>query len=252
MFDPNSSKRISAKMLFLICAILGAVCFIGIYGVRILDPVNTGWLFNNDHDLRQHYIGWCRFRSDPWHFPIGLIDSLSYPNSMSVIYTDSIPLFAVIFKALSPALPQTFQYFGLFGIMCFMLMGGFSSLLLRRFVSSDIQCAIGSLFYVMSAPVIQRMYFHTALAAQWIVVAALVLWVYDDLAGSVQRRAIYWGILGFVCVGIHSYFLPMVGMVLAVLVITQFAKKKGYIAPIGELVAFCAAGLTIQLKRRKK
>ena len=230
-------------MLFLICALLGAVCFIGIYGVRVIDPVNTGWLFNNDHDLRQHYIGWCRFRSDPWHFPIGLIDSLSYPNSMSVIYTDSIPLFAVFFKILSPVLPQTFQYFGLFGIMCFMLMGGFSSLLLRRFIANDIQCVIGSLFYVMSAPVIQRMYFHTALAAQWIVVASLVLWVYDDLAGSAARRAVYWGILGFVCVGIHSYFLPMAGMVLAVLMITQIVRKKGWALPVAECVAFCVAGI---------
>ncbi len=243
MFDTNTPKRIQAKLLFLICALIGAVCFIGIYGVGILDFTNTGWLFNNDHDLRQHYIGWCRYRSDPWHFPIGLIDSLSYPNSMSVIYTDSIPLFAVIFKIVSPLLPQSFQYFGLFGILSFMLMGGFAALLLRRFIASDLQCIIGSVFYVLSAPVIQRMYFHTALAAQWIIIAAMVLWVYNDIISSDRKRILYWGILGFLCVGIHSYFLPMVGMVLAVLVITQFAKKKGYIAPIGELVAFCAAGL---------
>ena len=243
MFDTNTPKRIPAKLLFLICALTGAVCFIGIYGVGILDFTNTGWLFNNDHDLRQHYIGWCRFRSDPWHFPIGLIDSLSYPNSMSVIYTDSIPLFAVIFKIVSPLLPQTFQYFGLFGILSFMLMGGFASLLLRRFISDDIQCIIGSVFYVLSAPVIQRMYYHTALAAQWIIIAAMVLWVYNDLISSDAKRILYWGLLGFLCVGIHSYFLPMVGMVLAVLVITQFVKKKGVVAPVGEIIAFCAAGL---------
>ena len=242
MFDTNTPKRIPAKLLFLICAAVGAVCFIGIYGVHILDFTNTGWLFNNEHDLRQHYIGWCRFRSDPWHFPIGLIDSLSYPNSMSVIYTDSIPMFAVIFKLFSPFLPQTFQYFGLFGILSFALMGGFASLLLRRFISNDIQCVLGSVFYILSAPVIQRMYFHTALAAQWIIVAALVLWVYNDLIGSNAKRIIYWGIMGFLCVGIHSYFLPMAGMVLAVLMITQFVRKE-IAAPVGEFAAFSAAGL---------
>ena len=79
MFDTKDRARIPAKFLFLICAVIGALCFIGIYGIRVLDFTNVGWLFDNDHDLRQHFIGWCRYRTDPWHFPIGLIDSLSYP-----------------------------------------------------------------------------------------------------------------------------------------------------------------------------
>ncbi len=242
MFDTDN-KRISAGMLFLICAVTGAIVFLGIYGIRVLDPVNTDWLFNNDHDLRQHYIGWCAFRRDAWHFPIGLIDSLSYPNSISVIYTDSIPIMAVLFKTIGPYLPQEFQYFGIFGILSFALMGGFASLLLRRFVTADLACIIGSVFYVTSAPVIHRMFFHTALAAQWIVVAALVLWVYDDLIDSPVRKVIYWGLMGFICVGIHSYFLPMAGMILAALAITQAVRKKSVTVPVLEVAAFCALGL---------
>jgi hypothetical protein len=61
MPESNNSKRISAKLLFILCALLGAVVFIAVYGTRILDLTNTGWLFDNDHDLRQHYIGWCAF-----------------------------------------------------------------------------------------------------------------------------------------------------------------------------------------------
>ncbi len=242
MPDNGSSKRISAKILFILCALLGALVFVGIYGVKILDFTNTGWLFDNDHDLRQHYIGWCAYRSDPWHFPIGLIDSLSYPNSMSVIYTDSIPLFAVVFKLFAPILPETFQYFGLFGILSFALMGGFASLLLRRFIDSDIQCATGSVFYVVSAPVIQRMYFHTALAAQWLIIAALVLFVYDDLISD-RTKITGWGLLGFLCVAIHSYFLPMAGMILAALMVTQYIAKKRYDIPMKEFLSFCIAGL---------
>lgn len=243
MFDTKTEKRIPLKYLFLLGALVGAVCFIGVYGVKILNPVNTGWLFNNDHDLRQHYIGWCAFRSDPWHFPIGLIDSLSYPDSMSVIYTDSIPLFAVFFKLMRAFLPQTFQYFGLFGIMSFAVMGGLSSILLRRFVASDILCVTGSVFYVLSAPVIQRMYFHTALAAQWIIIGALIMWVYDDLIGSDRMKILLWALIGFICVGIHSYFLPMAGMILAALMITQIAKNGKIFVPAAEFLAFSAAGI---------
>ena len=230
-------------MLFALCALIGAICFIGVYGVKILDFSNTGWLFDNDHDLRQHYLGWCHFRNDAWRFPFGLFDSLSYPNAMSIIYTDSIPAFAVFFKLFSEALPQTFQYFGLFGLMSFALMGGFSSLLLRRFVSDDLQCMAGSVFYVLSSTVLHRMYYHTALAAQWIVIIALVLWVYDEVIDSDAKRIIYWGIVGFVCVAVHSYFLPMAGMILAGVMITQFVTKKTIMLPALEFASFCAAGL---------
>ncbi len=243
MFDTTEPKRISARLLFLLCAAVGALCFIGIYSVRVLDFTNTGWLFNNSHDLRQHYIGWCAFRRDPWTFPFGLIESLSYPNSMSVIYTDSIPLFAVIFKLLAPVLPMTFQYFGLFGILSFMLMGGFSGILLRRFIKDDILCVIGSVFYVVSSTVIQRMYYHTALAAQWLIIVALVLWVYDDLIETNSRRIICWAFVSFLCVGIHSYFLPMTGMILAATMVTQLVNGKGKILPVTEFIAFAAAGL---------
>ena len=243
MFDANDKKRINAGILFLICALVGAVCFVGIYGHRILDPSNIGWLFDNDHDLRQHFFGWCAFRRDPWHFPIGLIDSLSYPDSISVIYTDSIPMFAVFFKLIQGILPVDFQYFGLFGILSFALMGGFASLLLRRIVASDAACIIGSVFYVISAPVIQRMYFHTALAAQWIIVAALALWLYDGILRTDRVKIICWALISFVCVGIHSYFLPMTAMILAADMITQFVKKKDIYLPVMEFLAFCAAGL---------
>ena len=138
---------------------------------------------------------------------------------------------------------QTFQYFGLFGLMSFALMGGFSSLLLRRFVSDDLQCMAGSVFYVLSSTVLHRMYYHTALAAQWIVIIALVLWVYDDVIDSDAKRIIYWGIVGFVCVAVHSYFLPMAGMILAALMITQFVTKKTIMLPALEFASFCAAGL---------
>ena len=69
-----------------------------------------------------------------WHFPVGLIDTLSYPTSVSVIYTDSIPLVALIFKLFRNILPLRFQYFGMFGLFSFMLMGGISSQLIYELI----------------------------------------------------------------------------------------------------------------------
>ena len=86
------------QILFCIGSLIGILCFLCVYGVKILDFSYTEWLMNGDMDLRQHFLGWCHFRSSDWHLPIGLIDSLSDPIRVSVIWTDSIPLFAVLFK----------------------------------------------------------------------------------------------------------------------------------------------------------
>ena len=251
MFSTKELKQISYRLLFLIGAVLGAICFIGIYGVKVLDFTNTGWLFFGDNDLRQHYIAWCHFRSEPWRFPFGLMNTLSYPDSMSVIYTDSIPIFAVFFKLYNGVMPESFQYFGLFGILSFMLMGGLSAIFLRRFIDDDVICIIGSLFYILSFQVIHRMYYHTALAAQWIIILALIIWVYDEKIEGTIKKGLIWAGMGFLCVAIHSYYLAMVGMVLAALMVCQYVKnhvkdEKIIIAaqlPLIEFVAFCVGGL---------
>ena len=51
------------------------------------------------------------FRNSGWHFPVGLMDTITYPELYSVVYTDAVPAFAVVFKILSPVFPKTFQYF---------------------------------------------------------------------------------------------------------------------------------------------
>lgn len=230
---------------------MGILCFVAIYGVKVLDFTYDGWLLCTDIDLFQHYTGWGHFRNDPWQFPFGLISSLSYPFSVSVIYTDSIPMVAVFFKLLSPILPETFQYFGLYGLLSFALMGGTSMVLVHRFIESRAITVIASLFFTVSFPLVFRMYYHTALASHWLVILALIFWVYDVYDGFLYKKCIRWGAMGFLCVGIHSYFLPMVGAIMLFCVIDEcitFKKltgklKTAVIGAISQIVSFCMAAI---------
>lgn len=119
--------------LSIIAAVLGALCFIGIYGVDILNPTYDAWLLQGG-DLTIHYIGWEFFRVSDWQFPIGLMDRICYPNSVSIIFTDSIPVLAVLFKLFSSFLPETFQYFGWWALLCFILQGVFSTNLIYLYL----------------------------------------------------------------------------------------------------------------------
>ena len=98
----NSKKELS--LLMAAGCLLGILCFVFIYGIKIINPLYDSWIFYGDNDLKQHYVGFCHLRNAAWSFPIGIIRSLSVPYDMSVIYTDSIPLFALIFKVFSGVL----------------------------------------------------------------------------------------------------------------------------------------------------
>lgn len=109
--------------------------------------LHTSWLYPSG-DLTQHYYGWVSFRNSDWTFPLGLFNTLSYPNYASIMFTDSIPLFAIIFKSISFALPETFQYFGIFGLMCYILQGVFAFTLLRKFINNKFYAIVrNNIFY---------------------------------------------------------------------------------------------------------
>ena len=100
-------KWLCENMTLVMAGAIGAFVFILLYGVKVLNPCYTDWLMSGG-DLSQHYLGWKMYRNGDWTFPIGLTDQLAYPYYTSVIFTDSIPIFAVFFKLLSPILPANF------------------------------------------------------------------------------------------------------------------------------------------------
>lgn len=220
-------KRINKNVLgILICGAIGAIIFLLIYGIDKIDVTNEKWLLTGG-DLQQHYLGWKFFRSSPWQFPIGEMSNINYPFHASVIFTDSIPLFAIIFKVLSPILPETFQYFGIYGIIAFTLQGIFSYLLIHRFVDNKKYCIIGSIFFIVSPVVLQRMYGHTALAGHFIILMALCLWVYNNkLSKKIKLKSTLWILLCLLAVTVHLYFLPMVLIIMTITFINDFIKDK--------------------------
>ncbi len=210
-------KKDRISFYFLIGAVLGLIFFVLIYGVGVLNFTNDDWLLTGK-DLQQHYIGWKYFRDAEWTFPPGMHNSLTHPYYIGVIYTDSIPLFALIFKLLSPILPETFQYFGLFGLMCFMLNGGMASVLIAKYNQNRLFCMLGSVFFILSTPVLQRLFGlltedsrHTSLAAHFLILGALAVWVYRDRFKSRKKAAVAFSILGCLCVLIQMYMIFIVG-----------------------------------------
>ena len=238
----NKNER---RIAILVSALIGAAIFILIYGYRILIPTYTEWLMYGAGDPQQHYIGWRFFQQSSWHFPIGMMDTLGYPILTSVVFTDSIPLFAVIFKLLSPILPAQFQYFGLWGILCFMLQGAFGALICLKYARRPVQAVLGSLLFILSPPILQRMYYHSALAGHWIILFGLALVVYHrNLAQRPFLSLVLWGLLGGLIASIHLYFLPMCGILCIGYCIYDIVRNKRWYGFL-PIISFAACTLGI-------
>ena len=226
--------------------LLGVLCFILIYGTKILNPSYDDWLLTGG-DLSQHYIGWEGYRNGSWTFPIGLSDTLTYPTSISVIFTDSIPLAAVFFKLLSPILPDTFQYWGLWGLAGFMLTALVSAVLVRKY-SPDTACTLlAVLFFTLSPTILQRLYGHESLGGgQWLVPASLIplVW-YEERYRETKRAAVFWGLLAFFCVGIHIYFAVTCFFALIAFCIYDLLTTKKLRTSLASGLSYCLTALIV-------
>lgn len=227
-------KKDSIYSYFVLGALLGIVFFVSIYGFGVLNVTNDAWLMTGK-DLQQHYIGWKFFRNADWAFPLGVHNKLTYPYEISVLYTDSIPLFALFFKILSPILPETFQYFGIFGLMCYILNGGVAAVLLAKINRSKVFCAAGSIFFIVATPVLQRMFGlltedsrHTSLAAHFLVLGAIGIWMYHERFEKTWKAALAYSILGVLCVVIQMYFIFIVGGIMCGYLLYELLGKRDW------------------------
>lgn len=239
--------RHSNLFVFLVSILIGAICFFSIYGFEVIKVTNVNWLMNGE-DLTQHYLGWVFYRDSKWSPIIGLVENMVYPGKVSIVYTDSIPIFAVIFKILSPILPETFQYFGLWGLLCFMLQGGISSLIIKKYTESNFIPIVSSLLFCISSMLLQRMFAHSALAANWIILIALLIFVNRDKLKGSGKELLLWILLAALAPAVHMYYVPMVFCILLFYLVRNFLDDrdiKRFILILGITIFVCLAVMYI-------
>ncbi len=225
------------RFLFLYGCLAGAVMFIIVFGYRVINPLYDAWIMaSTDPDIKQHYLGWCHFRTSPWSFPIGLIDSLSYPFPQSCLWTDSIPLFAIFFKLFRGLLPEIFQYLGLYGFICVILMGGFSALLVQRVTrghnGENILPFIGVFPFILSSTIIQRMFYHTSLSAHFFIIIALLIMLDSPHRYSTVKLCSLWTSLSFILVLIHPYLWAMIAVLEIFSLLNELILTKQWKRPL--------------------
>jgi len=190
--------------------LVGLLIFVYVTGGRIVNPTSRDWLMVGDSAT--HYMGWEFFRHTALlQWPLGLNPKLGLDISSSIAFTDSIPLAAFIFKPFSAWLPATFQYLGLWILVCFVLQVYLAARLLSNFLTDQIQIAFGSVLVALSPVLMYRLvhdgYGHIALVSHFLILGAFNLYF------TKESRTLWWALLFVSTILIQAYFIPMVAAI---------------------------------------
>lgn len=223
---------------FLIGALLGAASFVTAFGVRLLDPRYIDWLLWGDPAA--NYLGWAFFRNDPWSFPLARAQSYGAGFASSIVFTDSIPWVAIVFKLFRGILSEPFQYFGLWIGASFTLQGAVGFVLARKLGADRIAAALIAGMLLLSPPLLNRLTGHYALTAHWVLLVALGLCLF----GRSMRRFYAWIALIALLVATQFYLAVMVMALWFADLVRSWLQRE---ADRRVVVAFFVATLAVTL-----
>jgi len=238
MSKPSHPSK--AHWIDLIPVAMGFAAFITVVGLGILNPRNISWLLA-DFDMTLEYLGWAFYRYGSWTFPIGLNPNFGLDISSSIIYSNSMPLFAMVFKLFSGLLGEPFQFWGIWILLCFVLQAWMAWLLISL-ITNDIWLKIFATgLLLFSPPMFSQIGFHNSTIGHFPILMALYL----ILRPNQNNRVLWWSILLPCTLMVHPYtFAMLVALWLADLLDKLVIQKKLSIFQV-LLEMVCAFTITI-------
>jgi hypothetical protein len=123
-------------------------------------------------DASQHIAGWLFYVRDSWHFPLLHTERLNHPAGVSIAFTDSIPIAALLFKSIRFLLPEGFHYLGWWHALAFIAQAVAASFLIRALGVSHALGAICAAAFALIWPALLWRLGHTSLMTQGLMLFA--------------------------------------------------------------------------------
>ena len=207
------------KFFFLFLSFLSTIYFLGLENIS---PYKIDWLFSQP-DITTHYIGWCYFKNDIWHFPFGLNPEYGGANN-SIIYSDSIPLLAFTFKFLKFLFYKDFNYFSIWVFICFFFQVFFSYKLIFYYTKNLSFSLISSLYFLLAPVFLEKMSYVLAHGGQFLIIASLYLVNFKNN----NTKFLFWLCLALVSLLINFYLFAMVSIIFFINYFYEFLKTKNF------------------------
>ena len=211
---------IKEKKLFIFLFFVPLILFLSIFDYKILDPNYLDWF---KEDTFQHWLGWSFFReTSVFQFPILNNYAFGMNSSGSLIFSDSIPFLALLFRPFSEFFDFHFQYFGWWILLCVFLQFIISYKIINLVSTSKIYNLIAACFFILSPVFLFRYNMgHESLMAQWIVLIALYLFLQKPRSPNK-----YWLLLILFSLLVHGYFFAMLSIIYFVEMLRNYFLDK--------------------------
>lgn len=237
-------RKINLSLNTIVLLTYTSLIFHSIVGVERLNPSNINWIAaTQDVDFWAGYLSWEQFRKTPWGIPLAENPRVGEELSGSIIHSGGIPLFEIPLKGINALLPETFQYFGIWTLFCFVAQAiagwkisglVFKSSALRHMV------AIALLF---SPIFLIRVNWHQGLIAQFFILIAIHFVFRKDI----RVPFLYWGVLLACSFLVHGYIAVMVTLIFLASTLDALVKNRLSIGDFTKGLLGCTLGVLVSL-----
>jgi hypothetical protein len=192
--------------------------------------------------MAQAIVGYRYYVQSPWHLPLFYVSALGTPAGTNIIFTASVPIVALVGKLLHSLTGTTTNLYGVFFFLCFALPGVMMTLVLIAAKIRSALAAIIAAIFANSMPPLLWQWGHIEYEAQFLLIAALALYLFSLRNGGWRGIAAAWvGVL--VLASLTSiYLFAMVG---AVWLCAVIQRRLNGLATTRE--ALGTGGLTVAL-----
>lgn len=221
--------------------LLSLVFFHFIFGFHLINFENIYWL---PDDAYNGFLGWSFYRDESF-LSIPLFKIYNYGSGVgsTIIYTDSLPILALVFKPFSSLLPQNFQYFGLWILISYMLTSFYSNKIFTLY-SIPLATKIILTSLILLSPIVLERFIagHINLMSHWIILCGIYLYIRKKQSLST------WILIIIVSILVHGYLFAMtigIGLFSYIKEYLVKGKKKSNLKKIGAIILISLFSLYI-------
>ena len=227
MNDRLIIKKSSASLpgLFLLAVIISVVYIVLTYNSEFLWGNGAFWKIQLN-DVGGHLTGLRFYVRDEWRFPLFHTKTLHYPDGANIIFTDSLPLMAVVAKILFKTTGLEWNYFGCWVIFSNIFFGLSIIVFLDSLKIRSIPVSVVALLFGFSVfPYINRT-FHIALSSHFLIILALALYYRSQDANRFKGSLIWFLVLLVICLHVHFYLFAISSLIAIASLLTMCLKRR--------------------------
>jgi len=181
-------------------------------------------------DLIQTLSGFNQFLLSAWSYPLFFVSGFSYPEGMSILYTDSLPWLALLVKLFAPDHVRGHHILPIMVTFSFCLQAVGCVYLCRSIRLGAILPIVFLLIFCLTASwFVIRIPGHIALAAQGFLLIgvglAIRIHTSADSAVSVTSKIVFLGGLSILLLFHHFYLFVMLNTLFLLVLFSSFIKN---------------------------